>query len=91
LKLNCLDCLVTGGPFPRRLHIVALAADLVTDLLDRIESYANDAAAEVARWDTTIDRGLTTEARERFEAILSRGERTGDARREAPSSDPRRR
>jgi DNA-binding PadR family transcriptional regulator len=76
------DYFVTGGPFPQRLHAVALAADLVTDLLDRIETYAQEAAAEVVRWDTTKDRGLTTDARKRFEAILSRGERISDTRRE---------
>jgi DNA-binding PadR family transcriptional regulator len=76
------DYFTTGGPFPSRLHAVALAADLLTDLLDRIETYSQEAAAEVVRWDTTKDRGLTAAARQRFEAILSRGERIGTTRRE---------
>src|SRR5437588_2759486 len=33
------DYLETGGPFPHRLHVIALAADLVTDILDRIDTY----------------------------------------------------
>jgi DNA-binding PadR family transcriptional regulator len=81
----------TGGPFPHRLHIIALAADLVTDLLDRIETYAADAAAEVVHWDTTKELGLTADAQRRFEAILARGERISDARRGTLSSDPPRR
>jgi hypothetical protein len=74
------DYFATGGPFPRRLHAVALAADLLTDLLERIEAYSQEAAAEVVRWDTTKDRGLTADARKRFEAILSRGERISTTR-----------
>lgn len=74
---------VTGGPFPHRLHAVALAADLLTDLLDRIEAYAHGAAEEVARWDTTQDLGLTMDTRKRFEAILARGERISSHRRDA--------
>jgi DNA-binding PadR family transcriptional regulator len=78
------DYLVTGGPFPRRLHAVALAADLLTDLLERIETYARDAAAEVVHWDTTKELGLTADARKRFEAILARGERISHHRSEPP-------
>jgi DNA-binding PadR family transcriptional regulator len=84
------DYFVTGGPFPRRLHAIALAADLVTDLLARIESYSRHAAAEVVRWDTTRDRGLTMDARKRFQEILGRGERIARARgRLTPGVPPR--
>jgi hypothetical protein len=76
------DYFVTGGPFPHRLHAVALAADLVTDLLERIEAYAHGAAAEVVNWDTTKDRGLTPDTRKRFEGILARGERISSRRRD---------
>lgn len=69
------DYFDTGGPFPRRLHTIALAADLATDLLSRIESFAREAVDEIAGWETTKDRGLTDDARERFEAILARGRR----------------
>lgn len=82
------DYFRTGGPFPQRLHAVALAADLVTDLLNRIESFAREAAREAEQWDTTKDLGMTKQARKRFEAILARGERITAARtresREAP-------
>jgi DNA-binding PadR family transcriptional regulator len=76
------DYFVTGGPFPHRLHAVALAADLLTDLLDRIESYSHEATAEVVRWETTKDLGFTTDAQKRFEAILARGERITISRAE---------
>jgi DNA-binding PadR family transcriptional regulator len=69
------DYFATGGPFPDRLHAIALAADLLTDLLDRIESYAAEAATEVAGWETTAGAGLTPGARRRFEAVLARGAR----------------
>jgi DNA-binding PadR family transcriptional regulator len=70
------DYFETGGPFPERLHLIALAADLVTDLLARIEAFSREAAAEVERWETTRGKGLTPSARRRFRAILSRGNRT---------------
>lgn len=76
---------VNGGPFPERLHAVALAADLITDLLDRIESFAREAAAEVADWDTTADRGMDEQARRRLAAILERAERIRVERRTRPA------
>ncbi|HYZ92291.1 MAG TPA: PadR family transcriptional regulator [Actinomycetota bacterium] len=69
------DYFVTGGPFPERLHVIALAADLVTDLFSRIEAFTEQAASEIARWETTKDRGMNDAARRRFEAILARGGR----------------
>ncbi len=74
------DYFATGGPFPARLHAVALAADLVTDLLSRIESFAREAVDEVERWESTKDLGMTKEARQRFEAVLARGRRISAAR-----------
>jgi PadR family transcriptional regulator AphA len=68
------DYFVTGGPFPERLHAIALAADLVTDLLATIESYTRDAADQIDQWETTKGLGLTPDARRRFEAILARGD-----------------
>lgn len=66
------DYLATGGPYPQRLHVIALAADLVTDILARIESFCIDADAEVQGWDTTTDLGLTDHTRDRFERILDK-------------------
>jgi hypothetical protein len=68
------DYLETGGPFPNRLHAIALAADLVTDLLARIEGYCNDAAREVEEWETTVDLGMTPATRARLEKIFVRTE-----------------
>lgn len=66
------DYIRTGGPFPDRLHLIAMAADLVTDLLARIDSFSREAADEVEQWETTKGQGLTSAARARMEAILAR-------------------
>jgi PadR family transcriptional regulator AphA len=65
----------TGGPFPERLELIAMAADLVSELLARIESFSQEAVEEIERWDTTSDRGMTPEAAARFRNILARGGR----------------
>lgn len=70
------DYLETGGPFPERLHLISLAADLVTDLLSRIESFTHEVSKEVDGWERTQGHGLTPAARKRLLAILARGGRT---------------
>jgi DNA-binding PadR family transcriptional regulator len=74
------DYFETGGPFPERLHVIAMAADLVTDLLSRIETFAQEAVDEVERWKTTKGQGMTPAARARLQAILARGGRTEPGR-----------
>ena len=66
------DYLETGGPFPDRLHLIALAADMVTDVMARIDQLSEHAAKTVATWDTTKDLGLTPETRKVIERIASR-------------------
>ena len=69
------DYLKTGGPFPERLHIIALGADGISRLLGAIEAFFEEAADEVETWPTTRNLGLTDAARRRLEAILERGAR----------------
>lgn len=69
------DYLETGGPFPERLHIIALGADGVTRVLGAVEEFFEEAADEVETWPDTRDLGLTDAARRRLEAILERGGR----------------
>lgn len=61
-----------GGPFPDRLHLIALTADLVTDLLDRIRAFADQTAEEAASWEGTAGVGITEATRERLERIRER-------------------
>jgi PadR family transcriptional regulator, regulatory protein AphA len=43
----------SGGPFPDRLHIIGLVTDLYVRLLDATAAWADDAAAEIAKWPST--------------------------------------
>jgi PadR family transcriptional regulator, regulatory protein AphA len=45
----------TGGPFPERLHIIALVTDLYLRILDATLEWAEEAEATVARWRSTRD------------------------------------
>ena len=47
--------LADGGPFPERLHVIALATDLYERMLDAAQSWADDAERAVARWPSTRD------------------------------------
>lgn len=66
------DYLQTGGPFPKRAHLIAMSADLITDLLARIETFSMEAAQEVASWDSTRGIGQNSQTKARFEGILDR-------------------
>lgn len=66
------DYLDTGGPFPERLHVIALAADLITRLLEQIESFFDETADEVEVWATTEGSGITEATRARLQAIAAR-------------------
>jgi DNA-binding PadR family transcriptional regulator len=45
--------LETGGPFPERLHLIALAAGFYGELFDLIRRYFGEAADLVETWDAT--------------------------------------
>ncbi|MDP9181439.1 MAG: PadR family transcriptional regulator [Actinomycetota bacterium] len=59
--------------FPERLHAVALALDVTTQLLETIDSFFTTTAEQVADWPGTDDPALTPSTRERLERILARG------------------
>lgn len=64
-----------GRPmYPERLHVVALAIDVTTQLLETIQSFFNDAADRVANWPSTNDISITPDTRQRLERIQSRAE-----------------
>lgn len=62
-----------GRPmFPERLHVVALAIDITTQLLETIDRFFSDAADQVAKWPSTTDPSITPDTRERLERIQCR-------------------
>ncbi len=65
--------------FPERLHVVALAIDVTTQLLENLDRFFAESAAEVARWPSTEDGSITPATRARLEAIRDRntGTRSG--------------
>jgi PadR family transcriptional regulator, regulatory protein AphA len=81
------EYLETGGAFPDRLHVVALALEVVTDLLGTVETYFERTAHEVERWDTAEGRGLDSATRARLEAIRQRHRRHVAAPSAAGRSD----
>jgi DNA-binding PadR family transcriptional regulator len=50
---RCQAYLSTGGPFPERLHIIALMARFLTELADAYERWATWAMGEVESWPDT--------------------------------------
>ena len=65
-----------GRPiFPERLHVVALAIDVTSQLLDNLDSFFTDVSGQVASWPNTADASITPATRERLEQIRSRGRR----------------
>jgi PadR family transcriptional regulator, regulatory protein AphA len=45
----------TGGPFPERLHLIALLVCFYGELFDLLRRFCGDAADLVETWDTTTD------------------------------------
>ncbi len=63
-----------GRPmYPERLHVVALAIDITTQLLQIIDTSFSDMAAQVATWQSTSDPSITPQTGERLRRIQARG------------------
>ena len=70
-----------GRPmYPERLHVVAVAIDITTQLLDTLDDFFTDAAAIVAAWPSTSDPSITPATRRRLEQIRARSHRTSSER-----------
>ncbi|TMR12416.1 hypothetical protein ETD86_32735 [Nonomuraea turkmeniaca] len=54
------SCLDTGGPFPERLHLIALVVGFYGELFDLMRRFFGDAADLVETWDATT--GVLTDA-----------------------------
>lgn len=62
-----------GRPmFPDRLHVVALAIDVTTQLLETLDRFFDAAAEQTASWSTPSDTSITPSTRARLEAIRDR-------------------
>jgi hypothetical protein len=64
-----------GGPFPERLHIIALTATFHADFLRLLRDWAELARAEVDAWPTTKGLGMTETARRMLQQTLAQAER----------------
>lgn len=61
-----------GGPFPDRLHIIALFARFYADLVELVIGWADLAEAEIQAWPRTNSLGLTEQARSLLEEMAAR-------------------
>jgi len=57
---------------PDRLHSVALALDVTTQLLQTVAEFFTMTAAVVAEWPSTTDQSLTPETRRRLQRVQAR-------------------
>jgi DNA-binding PadR family transcriptional regulator len=62
----------TGGPFPRRLHITMVFADLYARLLEAVEQWTAEATEEVSSWPSTRNLGGTSTTLRRLDDLIAR-------------------
>lgn len=61
-----------ADPFPHRLHIIALVAQFHTSVLEQMDTWAEQAEAEILTWPRTADLGMTPGARAALEDLRER-------------------
>jgi PadR family transcriptional regulator, regulatory protein AphA len=61
-----------GGPFPERLHVIALFGRFHLDLFELLVRWADLAEAEIERWPRTDGLGMTDQTRSLLEEMLTR-------------------
>ena len=64
-----------GGPFPERLHIIVLFADLCARLIEAINDWAASAQPEIAAWSRTDSLGATQATTARLDGLIERSHR----------------
>jgi DNA-binding PadR family transcriptional regulator len=72
-----------GGPFPDRLHLIALFARFYADLFELVIGWAELAEAEIERWPRTDALGMTERTRALLEELAGRAQ-AGQAAERAP-------
>jgi DNA-binding PadR family transcriptional regulator len=61
-----------GGPFPERLHVNTLFADLVARLLEAVDAWTTDVLDEVDTWRGTRKVSSPAATQERLDAVMGR-------------------
>jgi DNA-binding PadR family transcriptional regulator len=69
---RCQAYLESGGPFPERLHVIALMARFLTELADAYERWASWAQLEVETWPDA-KRAAGWDPTSTFRYVVSRG------------------
>jgi DNA-binding PadR family transcriptional regulator len=64
--------LADGGPFPERLHLIALASDFNGRFLELCHDWIEEVRTEAGHWSTTVGVGATERTKRRLVAILRR-------------------
>jgi len=64
--------LADGGPYPERLHLIALASDFNARFLELCHDWIDDVRTEAQDWTTTVGTGPSERTRRRLVAILRR-------------------
>jgi DNA-binding PadR family transcriptional regulator len=87
--------LADGGPFPDRLHLIALFARYYADLFEAILDWTALAEREISTWPRTDGLGMTTGARAlleelsaRFETLLASAEPSPPGRSSTTGATP---
>ena len=78
--------LADGGPFPDRLHIIALFARFYADLFELIIGWADLAEAEIQDWPRTNGLGMTGQARRLLEEMAARPPAPGTQEHATPTA-----
>jgi PadR family transcriptional regulator AphA len=63
--------LADGGPFPQRLHLIALLTSFYVEFAELVLDTCDRADAALASWPSTEAVGLTRDARAQLEAALA--------------------
>ena len=77
-----------GGPFPERLHIIALFGAYYLDLLEATRRWTEVAEAEIGGWSRTDGLGMTPRTRELLEDLAARLRRLAEAEGEGAAGGP---
>jgi PadR family transcriptional regulator AphA len=65
------DLLVTGGPFPQRLHLTERLVSFHADFNNLLIRWCEETLAEVETWQGTQDIGLTPRGRQRLARAIT--------------------
>jgi PadR family transcriptional regulator, regulatory protein AphA len=68
------DLLNTGGPFPKRLHLVERQATFIADFYRDLIEWCEQTIADIEEWSDTRDIGLTPRGRAQWERIVAEPE-----------------